>query len=96
MTAPTKMGEALTSTDAPTVIALEDAPLGRCIPGSLITCKDCGEQRFLTSGFDRGAHRWWEDIGWGKINPHMRGKNGKGDLYCGNCFPAAHKEAVGE
>lgn len=72
---------------------VSELPRGRII-GNVLTCMGCGYQIMLMHNNDRQLHRWWERLGWGKIGRGTRGKHGKGDLYCPECYPEAHRNAA--
>lgn len=72
------------------------APPGKVLDATIITCRRCGLQVILMDRADRQDHRWWDDLGWGKIAGSGHGRTGKGDLYCPDCYPLAHAQAVGE
>jgi hypothetical protein len=67
---------------------ISEAPKGKCVSGTLITCTGCGKQVFVRSREWFQQHRWWEQIGWGKVD-HQQRHHLKGDLYCAECYPTA-------
>ena len=77
------------------LLPVSECPAGKVIYGAVVTCKGCGKQVLITDKGLRQQHRWWEQIGWGRVSATARGQRLDGYLYCPECYPAAHQESVG-